>query len=438
MEYTQRLRAPQGGARRVMTKLEEEGFPARLVGGCIRDALLGLEVHDYDIATVARPEQVLKLFSEGPFKVIPTGLKHGTVTVVYRRIAYEITSLRIDEKTNGRHAVVVYTSSFQQDAARRDFTINALYQDLQGQVYDFFSGKEDLRRGVVRFVGDPETRIREDYLRILRYFRFRSRFGFSGVLEDSRAISKLSGGLSTISKERITSELSRMFAGPLTARLLHDMDKAGLLLLSRLQCGSLKASEKKSLYSKVEGISRRVDGKLLADARFALFLCEFCQQEQRAHAEHPARRFIRSFRFSGKRSAGLIRLSEAVEKLLELSSDQRSLQDFMDFCEAGVAHGSFCHFFYPVLRALFDHDAACSRLLAQMLVLERGSDNRRRVAMPVNGHTIEGWLGGCQGSRTGEVLRELKYLFREHKWTTSREAEKIVQSVFAPTGQGKS
>lgn len=193
-------------AKKLIEDLESSGFQARLAGGCVRDRLMGLEPKDYDIATNALPEEICTIFKQKGYRVVPTGLEHGTITVVTKASSYEITTLRLDVDTDGRHATVQFGCSFQDDAARRDFTINALTEDKSGKVYDYFGGIEDLKEGRLRFVGNPTQRIKEDYLRSLRFFRFWARFNFTPDEESLEAIRNLKEGLTRVSQERITSE----------------------------------------------------------------------------------------------------------------------------------------------------------------------------------------------------------------------------------------
>ncbi|MFT8365381.1 MAG: CCA tRNA nucleotidyltransferase, partial [Gluconobacter cerinus] len=150
---------------------------ARLVGGSVRDLLRGVSVHDLDMATPEPPEIVQDILKANGVRVIPTGLSHGTVTAVIRGVPYEITTLRCDEQTDGRHAVVAWTESWEEDAARRDFTINAMSLDRHDGLHDYFQGSQDLEAYHVRFVGNPARRIEEDALRALRFFRFDARYG---------------------------------------------------------------------------------------------------------------------------------------------------------------------------------------------------------------------------------------------------------------------
>jgi tRNA nucleotidyltransferase/poly(A) polymerase len=195
--------------------LAGHGHMVRLVGGAVRDALLGLEPKDLDLASDATPQETVAVAERHGLRVIPTGLQHGTVTVVMGDTPFEITTLRRDVETDGRHAVVEYVRDFRVDAGRRDFTINALSADLStGQVHDYFDGVDDLRNGRVRFVGDPAERIEEDYLRILRFFRFRTRFKTTEAedLDQLGAVADGAHGLFRISGERIWAEMEKILA----------------------------------------------------------------------------------------------------------------------------------------------------------------------------------------------------------------------------------
>ena len=184
---------------------------ARFVGGAVRDTLLGLDVADVDIATRHAPDRVVALLKAAGMKVVPTGIAHGTVTAVTPGGPVEITTLRHDVSTDGRHAVVAFTDDWRADAGRRDFTMNALYADLHdGAVFDYFDGLDDLAAGRVRFIGDPLQRIAEDHLRILRFFRFHARFGdrIDGVGLD--ACAARANDLMALSRERIAAELLKL------------------------------------------------------------------------------------------------------------------------------------------------------------------------------------------------------------------------------------
>lgn len=210
------------------------GEPVRFVGGCVRDTLKGNQVKDIDLASPAPPAVVLEAAEAAGYRVIPTGLQHGTVTVVIDGEGYEITTLRADVETDGRHATVAFVRDFEIDAARRDFTFNAMSAELDGTVHDYFGGMKDLLHSRVTFVGNMDDRITEDYLRILRFYRFRARYG--GMEPDGyvEAIGKHVNGLHRISGERIWSELSRILVSDGARKSVADMERTGVLATAGL------------------------------------------------------------------------------------------------------------------------------------------------------------------------------------------------------------
>lgn len=216
----------------VFAALDEAGHRALAVGGCVRNALIGAPVADIDIATDAPPERVMALAAAAGLKAIPTGIDHGTVTVVSGGIAHEVTTFRRDVETDGRHATVAFSTDVAEDAARRDFTMNALYADAQGNVVDPLGGLPDLHARHVRFIGDPVARITEDYLRILRFFRFTAWYGDPALGLDAEGLAACAvhaGGLDRISAERIGAELTKTLAAANPAPVVAAMAQAGLL-----------------------------------------------------------------------------------------------------------------------------------------------------------------------------------------------------------------
>jgi poly(A) polymerase/tRNA nucleotidyltransferase (CCA-adding enzyme) len=218
---------------------------ARLVGGCVRDTLARVPIVDIDIATPEPPEAALAALEGAGLRVIPTGLAHGTLTALSQGRPFEITSLRRDEATDGRHARVAWTSSFEEDAARRDFTINAMSVDRDGWLHDYFGGAADLAGGRVRFVGAAAQRVAEDYLRILRFFRFFSRYGVG--LPDPDAASAIKaglGGLARLSAERVWSELKRIITAGSPARTVRLMQELGVLQAVLPEAGNVPRFER--------------------------------------------------------------------------------------------------------------------------------------------------------------------------------------------------
>lgn len=219
-------------AQAVCAALTGAGYRALFVGGCVRNALLGVAVSDYDIATDALPETVTNLAENAGLRVVPTGIEHGTVTVIAGGKPHEVTTFRRDVETDGRRAVVAFSSDVAEDAARRDFTMNALYATPEGEVIDPLGGLPDLQARRVRFVGDAGQRIAEDYLRILRFFRFHAWYGDpSGGIdaEGLAACAALSAGIETLSRERVGAEMKKLLSAPDPAPSVASMARAGVL-----------------------------------------------------------------------------------------------------------------------------------------------------------------------------------------------------------------
>ena len=219
------------GMDRLLKTLGGAEGDTRFVGGCVRDTLLGLAVSDVDLATRIAPDEVMRRLDKARIKAVPTGLAHGTVTAVIGGAPVEVTTLRRDVATDGRHATIAYTEDWREDAARRDFTFNALLADPRGgEIFDYFGGVEDLEAGRVRFIGDPLRRIAEDHLRILRFFRFHARFGAGAP--DSNALdacAERANDLMALSRERIADELLKLLGLPDPAPTVALMIADGIL-----------------------------------------------------------------------------------------------------------------------------------------------------------------------------------------------------------------
>ncbi|MCX8507347.1 MAG: CCA tRNA nucleotidyltransferase, partial [Rhodobacteraceae bacterium] len=224
------IKAP--GLQQVLACLSGAGHAAYLVGGCVRNALMGLPVTDLDISTDALPLRVSALAKAAGLKVVPTGIEHGTVTVVAQGAPHEVTTFRRDVQTDGRRAVVAFSTRIEEDAARRDFTMNALYADRTGAVVDPLGGIADLRARRLRFVGRPEDRIREDYLRILRFFRFHALYGDVAEGLDPEGLAACaahSAGIETLSRERVGHEMRKLLAAADPAPAVAAMQASGVL-----------------------------------------------------------------------------------------------------------------------------------------------------------------------------------------------------------------
>jgi poly(A) polymerase len=220
------------GTQALCAALTAAGYRALFVGGCVRNALLGRAVADIDIATDALPEIVTNIAETAGFRVVPTGIEHGTVTVIAQGVAHEVTTFRRDIATDGRHATVAFATDIAQDAARRDFTMNALYAQADGTVIDPLGGLADLQARHLRFVGDASARIREDYLRILRFFRFYAIYGEPSRGIDAEGLAACAEnleGLADLSRERVGAEMRKLLTAADPAPAIASMAQAGVL-----------------------------------------------------------------------------------------------------------------------------------------------------------------------------------------------------------------
>ena len=222
----------QAGTQALCAALTAAGYRALFVGGCVRNALMARAVADIDIATDALPEIVTNIAETAGFRVVPTGIEHGTVTVIAQGVAHEVTTFRRDIATDGRHATVAFATDIAQDAARRDFTMNALYAQADGSVIDPLGGLADLQARHLRFVGEASTRIREDYLRILRFFRFYAIYGDPSQGIDAEGLAACAEnleGLADLSRERVGAEMRKLLAAADPAPAIASMAQAGVL-----------------------------------------------------------------------------------------------------------------------------------------------------------------------------------------------------------------
>jgi poly(A) polymerase len=215
---------------RVLALLDGDGEEARVVGGALRNALLGRPVEEFDIATTAAPDTVIARAKAAKLKSVPTGLSHGTVMLVVNGKPFEVTSLREDIETDGRHAKVRFSRDFEADAKRRDFTMNALSMGRDGVLFDYVGGLADIEARKLRFIGDPTARIREDYLRILRFFRFAAAYA-EGPLDPPAVLACLRerDGLARLSRERVRSEIMKLLVAPRAGEITREFCETGLL-----------------------------------------------------------------------------------------------------------------------------------------------------------------------------------------------------------------
>ena len=409
-----RNRLRRGPVGRALEALNGGDVETRVVGGAVRDLALGLEPGDFDLATTAPPRETMRRAAAAGFTVAPTGLAHGTVTLVMDGRTIETTTLRQDVETDGRHAKVVFGRDFLADARRRDFTINALSLDAEGRIYDPLGGLDDLAAGRVRFIGDADQRIREDYLRILRFFRFSARFG-GGMLDRDGldATVRHRFELSRLSRERVRAEVLKLLVAPRAGEVVRVMGERAILaaLFGFADPGRLERAI----------AIETVDGST-PDALLRLAALGVCIAED---AERLAER-LRLSNAEGDRllgaAAALTRLhgataapeADALRRLM-FAFGRRAASDALALAQAET----------PVS----PRDAGFARA-------------RRRLAespepkSPVSGKDIVA-LGVAAGPRIGEILRAFDRLWEEAGFPSDAETiERLARAAAAPKSPG--
>jgi poly(A) polymerase len=388
------LRAP--ASRRLLETLSARGRPARFVGGCVRDALLGRDLADreLDLATPELPDAVQQLLKDAGIRAIPTGLDHGTVTAVIEKWRFEITTLRRDVSTDGRRATVAFTDDFREDAARRDLTINAMSSDAEGHLFDYFEGHADLVAGRIRFVGDPAVRIAEDYLRILRFFRFFAHYGREPVDPEAlQACVAAAGEIGRLSGERIQAEMQRLLKAPDPLPTLRTMDEAGVL--EQVVPGPVA----------FERLSR-----LLRQARDADAMLRLAALSRPPPAESATGAWVAErWRLSNEQRDRLMQLVEAPLPSLAASPAERRR----------ALHRMGKSIYLDLVR-LAAADAAGDPgigLAGAVAEAERWMPKR----LPVTGDDVTG-LGLEPGPRVGELLRALEAWWVERDFRPGRDA----------------
>ena len=376
------------GMRKLLSALDADDGETRYVGGCVRDALLGCAVSDIDLATRLAPEEVMARLGKARIKAVPTGLAHGTVTAILNGTPIEITTLRRDVSTDGRHATVAFTGDWEEDAARRDFTINALSADpVSRQVFDYFGGTADLEQGRVRFIGDALQRIAEDHLRILRFFRFHARFGRGEPDPDAiAACAARANDLMALSRERIADELIKLLALPhpeaavtsmferaIFRAVLPEIDAEGVARLRRL------TALEEQLGMPPDPL-RRLTALLPADPRIAAAIAARLRLSKKA-----ARRLT----ISADRAAPIPKDS----RLLAYGIGKESAED----------------------RLLLG--GATETLAAQLQALESWT----KPQLPVTGGDLIA-MGLTQGPDVSKALRTIEKIWSETGFSTDREA----------------
>ncbi len=415
--YLERPTSPDQGyeiARKALGILKEAGHEARLAGGCVRDRLLGLVPKDYDIATTAHPEAICLAFKQKGVKTVPTGIDHGTITVVMKGVALEVTSLRSDVETDGRRAKVVFGISFREDAARRDFTMNAMYEDEQYGLYDYFGGAEDLSKKVLRFVGDPLLRIREDYLRILRCFRFWARFQFRPDDETLLALKQEANGLAQLSQERVCTEIIQILSEASIENVVEAMLSCGVLEQVLGFRPSLKTIAQIDAYKSITKAER-------SGARLALLLLEYPRKDELGE-------YLKAFRLSGRQIQQIL-LWLVPPSSVNVGKDLATPMQVLDRWQRAWPQQDLTEAL-AVYQLLYP-DASEPRVLA---VTEKDFGMRRRQPMPLKGHDLSKDLGLAAGPLLGQLLQHLLESFRNGEWQTQKEGLERAREYLANAG----
>lgn len=358
------------------------GFQIRVVGGAVRDHLMGIEPKDIDICVNTNPYNVMKICQDSGFKVIPTGISHGTVTVVVNNTAIEITSLRVDKVCDGRHAEISFTNSWKADAGRRDLTINAMSMNLSGKIFDYFGGADDLANKRVRFIGDAEKRIREDYLRIFRFFRFSGKINVSEW--DVSAIDAIKNnlpGLKWVSVERHWSELSKILMCDDFHTVLTKMKEVGIFKVL-----NFRMTEKSA--SRVNNLPKDVALRMVSIFQNSESICNFLRVDNAT--------------------------KEKVNFLVKMEKTQTNLTDSL-----------------VMMTLAPDIQEARSNLfaLAHLQKHNRLADTIAAVDIPkcpvTSRHLIE--MGISPGPAMGKILKDTKIVWAESMFTMS--VDEILQEV---------
>lgn len=389
-------------ALKTLDLIEQGGHSARLAGGCVRDRLLGVQPMDFDIATSAEPELVLGLCKARGLRAIPTGIGHGTVTVLLPSGPIEVTTLRIDVATDGRRAQVRFGTSFEEDAARRDFTINAMFEDKDGRIYDWHGGHADLRARKLVFVGDASSRIREDYLRILRLFRFMSQLRFSVDPITLDAVRTNLGGLAQVSQERITSELLKTLAGGDVVPALTAMHQTGVLaaILPEIAGTSLVISDLAKVVI--------FDGGMPPVAKLAVLLLLAGLASEASWQPLAAR-----LRLANRDGECLDLVRHAIAVMPRLGTEIADVLEFLNDCEKKGGADAHQQIVYPALQgycmglSLSAHETI-PQALARVRAVEDSYGFRRAAALLLNGREISARYSNAVGPNLGHVLRQLK------------------------------
>lgn len=400
---------------KVVDALGASECDVRFVGGCVRDAVLGRETSDIDIATPDLPETVIDKLTQAGLKAVPTGLSHGTVTAVADGRGFEVTTLRKDTACDGRHAAVEFTTDWQEDASRRDFTFNAMSLRPDGTLFDPFGGVADAKAGIVRFVGNPQDRIREDYLRLLRYFRFLAHYGRSSPCSDlTRIFKELRPGLDQLSAERVRVELMKLLQADSPLDAVEAMGRSGVLAQvvgDEVDCATLASLLQREQQARSAGYR----GNEWPPRWVALFEARSKDLSQRLRCSAKEQKYIASIWEAARRA--------------EAASDPPALYHYVnDFDEAAARAG--------VLVA-WAREHAPGRSDARWLDQYARVSAQSPKPFPIAGADIRA-LGITEGPEIGAILADLKTLWIESGFTLARDdLKQRLQTLITTAGPSK-
>jgi tRNA nucleotidyltransferase/poly(A) polymerase len=404
-------------ALRLLEILEKATYQARLVGGCVRDELLGLSPKDYDVACSATPEQIVDLFKQKRIRHLTYGKEHGTITALMPSGPVEVTTLREDVKTHGRRAEVAFHSDFETDACRRDFTINAMSEDRQGTIFDYFEGRKHLEQRRLCFVGDPVVRIREDYLRIMRFFRFKARFALKSDAKTLKAMAGEVQGLQQVSQERVTSEMLGILQCKDIKNTLGEMSETGVLGFVFKDYAGLIEKQRLEVFrciEELEGVSQ----ELKAQVRIAVFLW-FMRKEETAWKQY-AELQDSHLRLSNKERFLIVHLLEAAEIFPQVKKSRVDVLLFIDRFD-GKEGALFLNCVVPFLKAIYKSSDVHIKNLKSMIEMETKFGERRKP-LAIQGIQVMKELGISSGPLVGEVLHTLRCAYLNGEWDTEEEA----------------
>lgn len=403
-----------GNVRFILHMLREAGHEAYVVGGCVRDSIMGRKPHDWDICTSAKPEQVIEIFNH--YKVIPTGLKHGTVTIMKNDKPYEITTYRVDgEYDDARHPKdVTFTTSLEEDLSRRDFTMNALAYNNNNDLVDLFGGVNDIKNGIVRCVGNPRERFSEDALRIMRALRFATRFGFKIEENTFAAMKEKKSLLSKISAERINSELTQiiMCEAEDVARILYKAEDILFELFPALR-------ENDGSY-----INNILHSNKIKSVRLAL-LFDFPEEQLKD--------ILTNLRYDNETISSVLNTRKYGQQILKYDSDKYTIEYFLkrimhDIGYEDTQKALFYCIAYSRAKSNEKQELLFTNMLYVAMVINDRNECYKLSQLAVNGNDIKHF--GYKGQQIGTVLNYLldmvmKGVLENNKPTLLKRVEEL-------------